>query len=139
MKVGQHSPEAEAALDRLCQTYLLPTYKNERRTVFYSESISRLNNLADNRRKRLLDSHSEIPELLLDMMIVGAFIAVFFPSFFFGAPNVKAQALMSALLTAMIAIVLYVTITLDHPFTGKGAISPEAFHHVISMMSTHPG
>ena len=51
-------------------------------------------------------------------------------SYLFSAQNFATHAVMTLLLTGLIGLTFYTIITLDFPFTGFVAISPDAFLRV---------
>ena len=51
-------------------------------------------------------------------------------SFFFGTQNSSAQALMTAALSATIALVLFLIWALNHPFAGLVRVEPAAFQQL---------
>ena len=64
------------------------------------------------------------------ILLAGAVVTVVF-TFFFGSDNHKAQILMTSLLTALIALIIYTILMLDFPFTGSVRIEPKTFMQVI--------
>jgi hypothetical protein len=59
-------------------------------------------------------------------------------SFFFGAPNSSAQALMTAGLSATIGFVLFLIWDLNGPFSGLVRIEPVAFQQLWSIIDQWP-
>jgi hypothetical protein len=127
MASGHSSPATERALDRLWVTYSAMDPATNREVTLYQESISRLNDLSNSRRERIIASRSGVPSLMWFTLIFGGLATIVF-TYFFGAENGRAQAGMIVLLTALIALVLFLICALDYPFRGDMAISPRAFH-----------
>ena len=78
-----------------------------------------------------------MPGVLWLVLVAGGLITLGYPSFF-GSSNVRAQALMTASLAALVALSLFVCLALDFPFTGQVAISPEPFERALSQMPDWP-
>jgi hypothetical protein len=129
MSMGESSPEADRSTDRLWYTFSTMNPKTTRDTALYQEAISRINEMGNSRRQRLLASRDGVPPVMWVILIFGGVATVAF-TYFFGAENQKAQALMTALLTALIAMVLFLIAALDYPFTGDVRVTPIAFQHV---------
>lgn len=135
MSAGKSSPEADRSTDRLWFRFSTMNPKTPRDTALYQEAISRINEMGNSRRQRLLASHDGVPAVMWFILIFGGVATVAF-TYFFGAENQKAQALMTALLTAVIALVLFLIAALDYPFTGDVRIRPEAFLRIGDRFNT---
>ena len=72
------------------------------------------------------------------MVIVGGALTVAFGSFL-GAPSLRMQLAMSALLAASGALVLILIIALSNPFRGDFRVSTAPFEHVLSLMEATAG
>jgi hypothetical protein len=124
---GEGSPEATAALKKLTEAYA--DYQIERRGVdgpFFIGSVNNLEQLKGLRASRIDDAASGLLPFLWVILIAGAVLTIGF-SYLFGAQNFATHAVMTLLLTIVIALAFYTIMTLDFPFTGPAAISPEAF------------
>ena len=100
--------------------------------ILYGELLSRLNDLDRLRVSRLDDAREELPGVLWLALIAGAIFTIGF-AFLLGTDNVCAHGVMIGLLAALIGVVLYVTIELDHPFTGTVSIGEEGLRQVLEM------
>jgi hypothetical protein len=92
MSNGQPSSIAIEAYEGVWQTYYEIQPQTEREKVFYQESISRLNDLGNNRRFRLLSSQLGMPSTLWGLLIGGGFVTVAF-TYLFGTKNAWGQTL----------------------------------------------
>ena len=129
MSTGKLSPEADRSTDRLWFDISTMNPTTPRDTALYQEAISRINEMGNSRRQRLLASRDGVPPVMWMILIFGGIATVAF-TYFFGAENLKAQALMTALLATVIAMVLFLIAALDYPFTGDVRVSPDAFQRV---------
>jgi hypothetical protein len=135
------SPEAWDAYNQLWQTYYRFRPQNEHETVWYTQSLTRLNQLGDHRRLRLLSSRSRgIPTVMWGVLLGAGAITIGF-SYLFGTKNTTAQVLMTAGLAMTIALVLLSILALEQPFAGIARIEPDAFDQLMDIFDvwSHPG
>ena len=78
--------------------------------------------LFDARRQRLIESAPSVPLVLWFALFAGAAAMLTF-AYFFGVENHPAQLVMTAVLTALIAVLFVVIDEFDHPFSGSVRIS----------------
>lgn len=130
MARGEHSATAAAAFDTLWSVYRSVRPRDAVELAWYTESIRRLDDLGDARRLRLLDAHSDVPGVLWVVLVAGAALTIGF-SYLFAAREFVVQALMTAALAALIALVLFLVLALENPFSGPLRIPPTAFVAVV--------
>ncbi|MGO8673872.1 MAG: hypothetical protein ACLQVD_21250 [Capsulimonadaceae bacterium] len=135
MAKGKSSEDTDRALDRLWVTYGTINPKTNRENALYQESISRLDDVGNNRHLRLLAARDGLPGLIWIILICGSIGTVGF-TYFFGAESGRAQALMTALLAGEIALVLLLIYALQYPFRGDLAIDTGSFTRVHARMAT---
>jgi ABC-type branched-subunit amino acid transport system permease subunit len=90
------------------------------------------------RQERLLAAQSTIPDIVWFVVIAGGALTVAFVSFL-GAPSLRMQLAMSAVLAASGALVLILIIALSNPFRGDFRVSTAPFEHVLSRMEAAAG
>jgi hypothetical protein len=105
--------------------------------AFYSQSITAINKLEEERNARLDDASRSLPFALWSVLIMGAIITVGF-TYFFGVSHLAAHAMMVAALSAIIGIALFLAVSLDLPYSGDLGIKPTALQHTIAELRTHP-
>lgn len=127
---GGSSPHVSDTLDRIFESFSGIEPATQREANIHAEMLSRLNDLSDHRRLRLLSADNKIPLLMWIMLITGGLITVGF-SYFLGVENHRSHVLMTAALAGMIAITLYLIFALDHPFAGAVRVEPDAFRLVL--------
>lgn len=133
LKDRKSSPEAQEAYENLFSILLSFEPKSMREQVVLTETFRRLNSLGDQRRARMIDSESVMPGLLWAALLVGGAVTVVF-TFFFGARNARSMALMTALLSGFIAMLLIVVYEIDHCYSGSARIEPTALRTVLAQM-----
>jgi Protein of unknown function (DUF4239) len=94
--------------------------------------------LWDTRHERLLAAQSTIPDVVWFVLIAGGALTVSFGSFL-GAPSLRMQVAMSAVLAASGALVLILIVALSNPFRGDFRVSTAPFEHALSRMEADTG
>lgn len=136
MAEGTASPETWAVYNQLWRTYREYQPQGDHERLWYAESLTRLNQLGDQRRLRLLSAHSEgIPEVMWVALLGAGAITIAF-SFLFGTKNTAAQVLITSGLAATIALVLVSIMALEKPFAGITRVGPHAFEQVAEIFET---
>lgn len=130
MAQGTASPETWAVYNQLWQTYQRFQPQNAHETIWYTESLTRLNQLGDQRRLRLLSSRSEGIPVVMWVALLGAGAITIGFSFLFGTRSAAAHVLMTSALSLTIALVLISILALEHPFSGITRVHPDAFEQV---------
>jgi len=139
MKNHQRGDEhTDDALDAVWDGYRSFTPQNATEQAFYTDSISRLNDLQSARADRLDAASTELPIALWGVLIGGAVITIGF-TYFFGVSNLRAHALMVSALAAMISLTLFLVLSLDLPYSGDLSVGPTAMRHAVSEMQRDGG
>ena len=99
----------------------------------HSLLLQAIERLWDARQERLLAAQTTIPDIVWFVVIVGGALTVAFGSFL-GAPSLRMQLAMSAVLAASGALVLILIIALSNPFRGDFRVSTAPFEHMLSRM-----
>ncbi len=126
---GGSSVDARERLEKLWKVYLNTDIKALPNLPIYEESMKRLNDLGEYRRLRYFLSNDFIPGIIWFVLIVCAVSSVGY-TFFFGTKNLRAQYVMTSVLTLINSFILFLIFVLDHPFTGYNRISTLPFEHV---------
>ncbi len=127
---GQESMQARELLRKVWSLYNGYEPETEKEKIFYAESISKLNDLREMRRLRILESGTGLHPVLWFILIVGGITTVSF-TFFFGADSLGAHVVMASTLAVIISLILFTILLFDYPFTGTAHISPQIFQRVI--------
>lgn len=104
--------------------------------IWYREVIENLNDFSDARNQRVLAAEQALPPFMWFMLIFGGVVTIGF-SFLFGTGNSTAHALMVISLASVITIVLMMIYTLDHPYSGIIAVTPDAFIRQIARFNLY--
>lgn len=92
-----------------------------REQTLYSQLLTDMHNLAKSRTNRLQAAEDEMPEMMWLALISGAIVTIGC-ALFFSADHMKAHLALTSLLAAVLAIVWFVIMGLDHPFVGWAGI-----------------
>jgi hypothetical protein len=130
MAERESSPEAWEVYNRLWRTYHQFHPQTDHERIWYAQSLSKLNDLGDQRRLRLLSSRSPgVPNVMWIVLLGAGAITIGF-SFLFGTRSVGAHVLMTSSLAMSIALVLFSILALEQPFSGITRVEPDAFRQV---------
>lgn len=95
--------------------------------------LTSLTGQSDNRRLRVLASHTGVPALMWIVLIVGGVATVLF-TYYFGIEKFWVQAGMTAILAMVISLVLFLISGLNYPFTGDLGVKPEAMQTALERL-----
>jgi hypothetical protein len=158
MEVGQQSEAASAALSELYigairliqkaslapeqqkfsvsrqKIAIIPAPNGTMPLALTIELIKQIDTITKSRRTRVHLSAGIVPNMLWDVLIMGAALTIIFTCFF-GAENLAAQVAMVGVLAAMIFMSLLMIISFDLPFTGPVIIAPEALKDLLKSVA----
>jgi hypothetical protein len=135
MEDGQFSPQAWALVDEIRQRIGQFESSTSNEQVLQDQGLTRVHDLADARRLRLLETHEDIPTILWVVLLSGGVITIGF-TYLFGLENTWAHRLMVLTLAAVIGLVLFTIGAMEHPFSGGARISTEAFDLILERFET---
>ena len=130
MERGALDPGVTTTLNNIYVTLLNAGAGTGADTVLIAEILRQLDEVSAARRARFVTADGNVPNILWFVLFGGAIITVGF-TFFFGTPNLHAQALMTGALAALVFSSLLTVIVIDHPFAGSVKVEPEALMHVL--------
>jgi hypothetical protein len=97
------------------------------------QMLRQLNELATYRALRQMSYASEIPSEIWVPLFLGAFI-ILFCSMLVHMESIRIHILVNTLLAAFIGLVIYIIITIDHPFTGSMRIKADEYMIILKMV-----
>ncbi len=125
------SPEVTDALSGIYWTVLKYHSIGPGESIVIAEILRQVDSISDARRERLVMADGIVPDIIWVVLFGGACLTIGF-TFFFGAENLRAQALMTGVLSVLIFAGLLTIIAIDHPFAGTVKVGPEALVTVIT-------
>ena len=126
MAHGQPSPIADQKYRQIWKRYYAVTPRGDKETAFYQESVSRLNELGQYRRLRLLAARDSFPAILWVFLIAGG-VAMIGYTYLLGWKESRHNAIGVAGLAGLSALALFLVFAMNHPFSGTLKVKPEAF------------
>jgi len=129
MMVEKESREAAKALDGLYAAGL--RLADGRPEAVGGEIMKELAAITQARRGRLHIATGVVPPVLWMMLVTGAFLTVGF-TYFFGMENLHAQLMMTAALSIIVFMGLFVIVSYDHPFTGGVSVEAHPIKQVLA-------
>jgi Protein of unknown function (DUF4239) len=118
-------------LSRLYDTVMALQPQNRRQEVIQTELLRQLEVMTTTRRIRGVISAGIMPDVVWFVLLGGATLTVGF-TFFFGTQNLRAQTLMTGMLSILIFSALLVIIAIDYPFSGPVQVTPHAFERTLA-------
>jgi len=105
----------------------------EGQKILYGETLSAYNRLTQARRARLDAVNTGLPGVMWIVLLPGA-MGCLLLSLLFPIEDVRYQATLVTCLSGFVAMVLFVIISLDHPFRGWMAIPADSYQLVYDQM-----
>jgi Protein of unknown function (DUF4239) len=130
MGLQRGSLEVTRALNEVYAAAVRFAQSGARPNAVLVELLHQIDALTQARRSRLHLAIGIVPGMLWMVLIVGAILTVGF-TFFFGTENLRAQVLMTGILSFIVFMSLWVIISIDYPFTGPVHIESEPLRAVL--------
>jgi hypothetical protein len=136
MARGEASPSTTQALNAAYSAALTFSPTDPRGAALLTETLRQLDAVTQARRARLVVASGIVPGIVWFVLFGGAIVTVGF-TFFFATDNLRAQAVMTGALTALIFSGLLVIVVIDRPFAGIVQVSPEALAAALHDFAPH--
>jgi hypothetical protein len=98
---------------------------------FVGGEIERFNDLVTARSERLDYVEKGVPSVLWIALVVGAVVTIGFATLF-GLRSAGLHTVITASLAAVIGVLLFVSVAIDHPFSGDVAVEPRPLERVLT-------
>lgn len=131
MNQGAASKQTAEKLNAIYLVLLASKSSDQSNIALMSEIFYRLDALSQARRARLIAAEGSVPDILWAVLLGGAVVTIVF-TFFFGTRNLRAQVLMTALLSMLILSELLIAVVIDRPFEGPVKVGPEPLAEVLA-------
>jgi Protein of unknown function (DUF4239) len=125
------SIDVTSALNGTYATAVRLAQSGSRPTALLTAMFNQLDNLTQARRTRLHLAVGIVPPVLWVILTVGGILTVGF-TFFFGTKNLRAQILMTGILSSVVFMSLFVILSINHPFTGPVHVKSEPLQAVLA-------
>src|SRR5919199_5662492 len=130
---GQESPKAQDTLDDLRRSIQEFDPQTMGEQALYSQLLTQVVTLEENRGLRLLESNEGVPPLLWIVLVITGILTVTF-AYLFGMEHPRVQIVRVAVLTVVVALSLYTVRVIEYPYVGEVQVRPEAFEKVLDRM-----
>ena len=130
---GQGSSQAQDTLDELGRSIQEFDPQTMGEQTLYSQMLTQVVTLEENRGLRLLESNEGVPPLLWIVLVIAGILTVTF-AYLFGMDQPRVHMLRVAVLTVVVALSLYTVRVIEYPFVGDVQVRPEAFERVLDRM-----
>jgi Protein of unknown function (DUF4239) len=97
--------------------------------------LNSLTAMSDARRLRIEALHNGLPFALWWVLLAGGLATIIF-TYFFGVKNIKLQVVMTAIVTLVICLNIFLLYSYDDPFSGDVMVHPTAFEADLMMFKT---
>jgi Protein of unknown function (DUF4239) len=136
MEHANESSSARRALDAVYGSVLV-SLNAQGSSALVAEVLHQLDEITQARRARIVAADGTVPGVIWPVLFGGAAITIGF-TFFFGTPNLRAQSLMTGLLSVVIFSSLFIVVVIDRPFSGAVTVKPDALAKVLAEFGTTP-
>jgi hypothetical protein len=130
MDSGHASKSTLRALEGIYTALLAAQSHEQSNSALMSEIFYQLDVLTQARRARLVAAEGAVPGVVWLVLLGGAVLTILF-TLFFGTSNLRAQTLMTGLLSILIFSELLIIVAIDEPFTGTVKVKPQALAEVL--------
>ncbi len=124
------SLRTRSILDQLWHAFLEIDPQTNRESALYDQALNTLRDLSDSRRLLIFFSRNDLPLVIQFLLWGGGLVTIAF-TYFFGVKSFRAQSLMTAGLTGLIAFNLLLIVVLDNPFHGYLRVTPEPLREIL--------
>jgi hypothetical protein len=131
MALEGESRDVTKALDGVYAMALRLAHNGSQPTAVLFAVFNQLDVLTQARRSRLHLAIGIVPPMLWVVLTLGAVLTVGF-TFFFGTKNLRAQIMMTGILSLVAFMSLFVIVSINHPFTGPVHVGSEPLHDVLA-------
>ncbi|MFN8551342.1 MAG: DUF4239 domain-containing protein [Candidatus Obscuribacterales bacterium] len=106
--------------------------KNQMESNAHQAMLAALVKMSDARRLRIEALHNGLPQALWWVLVLGGLATMTF-TYFFGAQNTRLQVIMTAIVTLVISLNIFLLYAFDDPFEGDVMVRPTAFETDLMM------
>ncbi len=130
MAVEKGSHQVTDALDKLYDAALALADDRPRNPALLGEIFRQLDLITQARRTRLHLATGIVPPIVWLGLSCAAVLTIGF-TFYFGTTNLRAQVMMTGILSVLVFMGLLVIVSIEHPFTGPSYVSSEPLRYVV--------
>lgn len=129
-------PTQETAVLNLFQKRLLSLEGlSPTQLVIHGETLRAFNTVVELRRQRIEAIQGSVPGVIWAVVLLGAVATVIF-SYCFVVERYWLHATLTGVLSAMIGLLVFLLVVLDHPYWGEVSVSADAYRSVLDNLMT---
>ena len=136
-KKGIALEDGDALLDRLEDEVMNFDPTKEREKILQAEVLRSLDTVQEQRRLRLQAVPTGLPASLWAVVIIGALLNIGL-TYLFWIDNLSVHAILVGICAVFIALLVFLTASMDNPFRGEFSVSADNFQAVLEHVMT-PG
>jgi hypothetical protein len=125
--------EGNAGVDRIQSLLLAFEPQSNGQQALHNQTLSVFFDFLEARRARLDETKLALPPLLWALMTVGAALNALMIALI-DVRNVRVHLIMSGLIALFVAMLIFVTASMDHPYAGQVSITPEPFENLLEQL-----
>lgn len=130
MAENKESENARDLMYNLWLAYSDYTPQTDKEKIWYTESLSKLNDLGDFRLVRIYNFNQSLGPMMWTILVIGAAVTIMFMYFFF-ADDGRLQSLMTIFLSGTIGFMLYLVFSMDTIYAGTVSIKPDMLENLV--------
>ncbi len=130
MARGGSSRQAEDAASQIFTDLSAFQPTNQAQSDLMQEALGQYDTFLQARRARLALAESSLPGMLWLSILTSAGLTIAF-SWFFGQDRLRAQLFMTGGVAAIVGIMIFLIVVLNHPFTGDYSVSSLPFTEIL--------
>lgn len=128
MEESEALKEGDLMIDNIWKIFYAYTPVTEKERIWYTESLAKMNEFTNARLTRIFNNSSSVGYLRWILLIVGGLFLISMPCFF-QIDLLFFKFFLTFFLANIIAFMLFIIFSLDHPFIGYVEIGPEPMQY----------
>jgi hypothetical protein len=138
MDYGRHDPEARRAAIDLIEAVCRYQPASDKQRTIYEGQVASACELWNSRRSRIVTASHGVATLEWVVLIAGGIITVAF-TYFFKLEHLNIQVVMTAMVSTIIALNLFLVLMFGYPFSGDLKVPPDVFDAVEAVIAHQDG
>jgi hypothetical protein len=126
MDHGRHAPSARLAAIDLIDAVSRFQPSSDKEQMIYGSQLAATCEFWNSRRSRVVTASHGVPRLEWAVLILGGVITVAF-TFFFRLDNLAIQMVMTAMVSTIISLNLFLVLMFGYPYSGELKVDPDSF------------
>ena len=126
MQNGERDAEGLALFEQIIIEIEEVEPVTENQKTLYAAMVNAVMNAGESRRDRLIYAHNQIPDIEWFSLIIGGVMTIAF-TMFFTADHSLGQSIMTAMVTLLVSLNLYLAFLFSSPYSGDLQVPKDAF------------